>query len=125
MEALCNWDHPKPQKALIRQQRRFRTLPGDEAAGSCYNPTDMADILALLIEERDRLNEAIAALGGPRRRGRRPGGGAPKEAVEKPPKKKRRWRSPMSGEQREAASKRMKAYWAKRRRAAKKQEAEG
>ncbi len=80
----------------------------------------MADILSLLIEERDRLNEAIAVLGGPRRRDRPAGGKAAEEAVEKPAKKKRRWRSPMSGEQREAASKRMKAYWAKRRKATKK-----
>ena len=41
----------------------------------------MADVLQLLIEERDRLNEAIAVLGGPRRRGR-PVDGATKKAVE-------------------------------------------
>ena len=50
--------------------------------GSWYNPWDMTDVLALLIEERDRLNEAIAVLGGPRRRGRLAGGGKKKAVWE-------------------------------------------
>ena len=74
----------------------------------------MPDILALLIEERDKLDQAIAALQGPKRRGRPPGS-TPKKAA-----KKKRGRPPMSAAQREAASKRMKAYWAKRRKAKKK-----
>ncbi len=72
----------------------------------------MADVLQLLIEERDRLNEAIAVLGGPRRRGRP--AGAPKKAA-----KKKRGRPPMTVVQREAVSKRMKAIWAKRRKTGK------
>ena len=82
----------------------------------------MIDILRLLIEERDRLNQAIAVLGGPGRRGRPSGGGksvaggaAPKKAA-----KKKRRRPPMTAEQREAVSKRMKKIWAKRRKAKKK-----
>jgi len=35
----------------------------------------MADVLELLIAERDRLDEAIAVLQGPARRGRPPGSG--------------------------------------------------
>ena len=35
----------------------------------------MADVLELLIAERDRLDQAIAVLQGPRRRGRPPGSG--------------------------------------------------
>ncbi len=84
----------------------------------------MADILALLIEERDRLNEAIAALGGPRRRGRPPVNAEKANGpVTTTPKKaaKRKW----SAAQRQAASERVKKHWAKRRRAAKKQAAAG
>ncbi len=81
----------------------------------------MPDVLQLLIEERDRLNEAIAALGGPRRRGRPPGGGrkANPGAAPKKVAKKKRSRPPMTAEQREAVSKRMKKIWAKRRKAKK------
>ena len=35
----------------------------------------MADVLELLIAERDRLDQTIAVLQGPRRRGRPPGSG--------------------------------------------------
>ena len=73
----------------------------------------MPDILALLIEERDKFDRAIAALQGPKRRGRPPGSTSQKAAKKKP------GRPPMSAAQREAASKRMKAIWAKRRRAKK------
>ena len=58
----------------------------------------MPDILALLIEERDKFDRAIAALQGPKRRGRPPG-----STSKKAPKKKRS-RPPMSAAQREAAS---------------------
>jgi hypothetical protein len=74
-------------------------------------PTDY--IVALLIAERDKLNRAIEALqGGGKRRGR-----PPKNASSIPPAmlaapKKRR---PMSAARRKAHAKRMKAYWAKRK----------
>jgi hypothetical protein len=76
----------------------------------------MTDILELLITERDRVNLAIAALQGQKRRGRPPGSGkkaAPKRAVPK------RGRPKMSAAERKAASTRMKRYWAQRRKAAK------
>ena len=74
----------------------------------------MPDILALLIEERDKLDRAIAFLQGPKRRGRPPRS-TPKKAA-----KKKRDRPPMTAAQREAVSKRMKKIWAKRRKAKKK-----
>ena len=87
----------------------------------------MTDVLALLIEERDRVNEAIAVLGGPRRRGRPAGGdkeatsvGVPKKAA-----KKKRGRPPMTAEARQRRSEQMKAIWAKRKRAAKRKAAAG
>ena len=92
--------------------RKLVANDGDGAAGSWYNPWVMTDVLALLIEERDRLNEAIAVLGGPRRRGRPTG--APKKAAKKAAKGKE-W----SPAERQAASERMKKHWAKRKRAAK------
>ena len=66
-------------------------------------------ILALLITERDRLNRAIAALQGKRRRGR-----PPKWLAEPKP---RRGRKRMSAAARKAQSERMKKYWAARRKA--------
>lgn len=62
------------------------------------------DVLALLIQERDRLNRAIAALEGePKRRGR-------------PPRwLQKRARPRMSAAARKALSRRMRAYWALRR----------
>ena len=74
----------------------------------------MPDILALLIEERDKFDRAIAALQGPKRRGR-PAGSTSKKAA-----KKKRSRPPMSAAEREAVSKRMKAVWAQRGKAKKK-----
>ena len=73
----------------------------------------MADVLQLLIAERDRLNRAIAALQGldaPKRRGRPPGSKT-KKAV---PAKKR-GRRKMSAAQKKAVSERMRKYWASRR----------
>ena len=87
--------------------------------GLWYNSGAMVDVLQLLIEERERLNEAIAVLGGPRRRGRRPGDGKGASAGPKKAAKKKRRRPPMTAEQREAASERMKKIWAKRRKAKK------
>jgi hypothetical protein len=82
-------------------------------------------ILALLIQERDKLTQAIAALSGPtKRRGRRPkvqdDPTMPdwvKPATKKKATRKKRNFSP---EQRAAAAARMKALWAKKKRAAKK-----
>jgi hypothetical protein len=90
-------------------------------------------ILALLIEERDKLQAAIDALQGPtKRRGRLPGKTAkaaaadyddptmpdwvkPKSALAKAaPKKKRR---KFSAAQREAASERMRLRWAAKKKA--------
>ena len=77
-----------------------------------------AEALRLLIAERDRLDRAIAVLQNETaeqpRRGRAPGSKNKKAA------KKRGRRSPMSEAERKAASERMKKYWAKRRKAAKK-----
>ncbi len=74
----------------------------------------MADVLELLIAERDRLDQAIAVLQGPRRRGRPPGSGKKVAA------KKVRKRPGMSAESRKRLSEGMKKIWAARRRAAKK-----
>jgi len=68
----------------------------------------MDNILELLLAERDKLDRAIAALGGGARRGRPPGRRGPGR-----PAKKRGWN--MSAAARKAASKRMKAYWVARR----------
>jgi hypothetical protein len=70
-------------------------------------------ILALLIQERDKLNRAIEALQSPARRRGRP----PKNSVvvsEAAPTK-RTGRTPA---QRKAQAKRMKEYWAKRKKEA-------
>jgi hypothetical protein len=77
----------------------------------------MADILELLIAERNKIDLAIAALQGHKRRGRPPGSGQ-KQAAKAPAKK--RGRPKMSAAQRKAASARMKAYWAQRRKGTKK-----
>jgi len=70
-------------------------------------------ILALLIQERDKLNRAIEALGTTvKRRGRPPKN--PLSITEAVPVK-RKGRTPA---QRKAQAKRMKAYWAKRKKEA-------
>jgi hypothetical protein len=78
----------------------------------------MPDILQLLIEERDKVEAAIAALGGAPRRGRPPG----KRGPGRPPGsgKKKAGRKGMSAAQRKAASERMRKYWAARKKGAKK-----
>ena len=74
----------------------------------------MADVLKVLIAERDRLNRAIAELQGTApRRGRPPGSG-------KKTAGKKRGRPPMTPAERDVASKRMKAYWAAKRKPSKK-----
>jgi len=72
-------------------------------------------IVALLIQERDRLNRAIEALQGPtKRRGRPPTNplsvvtAVPPQANGAVARKKRTF----TAEQRQAQAKRMKAYWA-------------
>ena len=69
----------------------------------------MADVLELLIAERNRLDEAIAVLQGPPRRGRPPGSGKKVTA------KKVRKRPRMSAEARKRRSEGMKKWWAARR----------
>ena len=82
-------------------------------------------ILTMLIAERDKLNAAIAALEGnatpatAKRRGRPPkntSSAAQAAPAEKPARKKRNF----SPAQRKAAAKRMKQYWAEKRKTAKK-----
>lgn len=79
-------------------------------------------ILALLIAERDKLNRAIEALGGTgaKRRGRpRKNHGETIAAVSPAPvhAKKHHMRSPAA---RRAQARRMKLYWAKRKKREKK-----
>ena len=74
-------------------------------------------ILSLLIAERDRLNGAIEALQGTARRIGRPSKNPPVASVTPALAKKRQ--GGMSAAARKAQSERMKAYWAKRKRAAK------
>jgi hypothetical protein len=67
-------------------------------------------IIALLIAEREKLDRAIEALQGSKRRGRPPKN--PLGVIPDAPGKKRRG---MSAANRKAAAARMKAYWAKKR----------
>jgi hypothetical protein len=75
-------------------------------------------ILALLIQERDKLNRAIELLQGTKRRGRPPknlGAGmfhTPHSSQAVKPKKKARTFTPA---QRKAQAARMRAYWAAKR----------
>jgi hypothetical protein len=80
------------------------------------SPLMTENILALLVAERDKLNRAIEALQGPiKRRGRPPknphAAAAPLAAA--PPAKK--GRGGMSAAARKDQSRRMKAYWAAKR----------
>ena len=79
---------------------------------SNYMATD--DILALLIQERDKLNRAIEALQGAKRRGRPPKSAASAVSPVVGGPGKRRARTPA---QRKAQAKRMREYWAKRKKA--------
>ncbi len=84
-------------------------------------PTDY--ILTLLIAERDKLNRAIEALGGGgKRRGRPPGSGRKQsQAVAEPTATAAKTvKTTWTPAKREAARKRAKAMWAKRKKAAKK-----
>jgi len=76
----------------------------------------ISEILAALVAERDRLNRAIDALQGPvRRRGRPPKN--PSLAADMVAPRSTNHKRGMSAAARKAASQRMKAYWAKRRKA--------
>lgn len=83
-------------------------------------------ILTLLIQERDRLNQAIAALQGPvARRGRPPKNGSASgsqtaaaqsgPSAQPAPRKKRSF----TAAQRKKQAERMKAYWAAKRKQSK------
>ena len=73
-------------------------------------PTEQ--IVALLIQERDKLTRAIEALQAPvKRRGRPPKN--PAATVEATPAR----RKPRTPAQRRAQAQRMREYWAKRRKA--------
>ena len=69
-------------------------------------------ILALLLNERDKLNRAIEALQGPTKRAGRPSQPSQQTVADNAPKRKRK---PLTAAQRKAHSKRMKAIWAARR----------
>jgi hypothetical protein len=75
-------------------------------------------ILTLLIKERDKLNRAIEALEGPtKRRGRPPKSATAAVTVSDPapvPAKKKRT---FTAAQRREQAKRMKAYWAAKKKA--------
>ena len=76
-------------------------------------------IVALLIQERDRLNRAIEALHGPiKRRGRPPKRASFPSSIsveaEAPPVKKKRT---FTAAQRKEQAKRMKAYWVAKKKA--------
>ena len=72
-------------------------------------------IVSLLIAERDRLNRAIQELQGGSK-----GPGAKSSAAAAPARAARGHRKPMSAAQKKAHSERMKAFWAERRKQAKK-----
>jgi hypothetical protein len=85
-------------------------------------PTD--HIVALLIAERDKLNQAIAVLSGgvtAKRRGRRPKSAEAAPMISPAPSAApTTGRRPWTAEQKQAAAERMKKRWAKKRKAAKK-----
>ena len=74
-------------------------------------------IVQLLIEQRDKINRAIEALGAPvKRRGRPPKN--PLATLANGPVKAAAKRKGLSPAKRKAQSERMKAYWAKRKKQA-------
>jgi hypothetical protein len=77
---------------------------------SANMPTE--HIVALLVAERDKLNRAIEALQGTKKRGRPPKNMAPVTASARATPTPRKG---MSAAARRAHSLRMKAYWAKRK----------
>ncbi len=81
----------------------------------------LEQIVALLIQERDRINKAIEALqGAVKRRGRPPKSvSADGRSVSSGQPAKRMGRPPMSEAEKKAASERMKKYWAAKRKSKK------
>jgi len=75
----------------------------------------MFDILTILVEERDKIDRAIAALQENKKRRGRPPGKLSKKTT--PAKLRKR---AMSAAARKRVSARMRAYWAARKKAAKK-----
>jgi hypothetical protein len=95
-------------------QKLHETLPG--MVGYAVMPP-LEHIVSLLIQERDRLNRAIEALQGPaKRRGRPPKNPISASVASPAPVRRRRKRT---AAQRKAQAARMKAYWAKKRKATK------
>lgn len=89
----------------------------------CDSIALMADqIVALLIQEREKVERAIEALQGPKRRGRPPKNPllAVTPTTEAVSNGIGRKGPTFSAAQRKKQSERIKAYWAKRRKAAKK-----
>jgi hypothetical protein len=76
-------------------------------------------IVSLLLAERDRLTRAIEALQGPAKRRGRPPRAAAAPAASGPAKAKPRKRRKLTAAEKKAASERMKAFWAARRKAQK------
>jgi hypothetical protein len=70
-------------------------------------------IVAMLMAEREKLDRAIVALQGPKRRGRPPKNALAVASDPAPGTVSKR--KGFSAAQRKAASARMKAYWAKRK----------
>jgi len=73
-------------------------------------------IVALLIQERDKLNRAIEVLQGAKRRGRPPKNSL---AVTAPSENGRKKTRTFSAAQRKRQAARMKAYWAAKKKSAK------
>jgi hypothetical protein len=74
-------------------------------------------IVALLIAERDRLSRAIEALQGPTKHRGRPPKNALLAGAEVVPQKATRKKRTFTAAQRKAQAKRMKAYWAAKKKA--------
>ena len=74
------------------------------------------DILALLIEERDKVNRAIEALQGAKRRSRPPKNALMAATLSTAPKPDRRKRAHTVARRKQQAE-RMRAYWAAKRKA--------
>ena len=106
---------------MVPDLRHIEEIRAFSFAPSCYSQNFMPTeyILPLLIAERDKLNRAIEALQGPAKRMGRP----PKNplAASAAPKKRSAQKSAAQIARDKAASARMKAYWAaKRKKQAKK-----
>jgi len=88
----------------------------------CYDSAMTSDqIVALLIAERDKLNRAIEALGRStvKRRGRPPKNPSGSVTEAKPAAPAKKGRKTFSAAWRRAQAARMRAFWAKRKKAAK------